>query len=85
MWVKGKGEKVTVKTDARGLARFESLPFPDATHHLNAVLHYFRGANDDEREIDYPFIEGDAYRLKDTQYIPNNATPVNLPEEEDFE
>ena len=74
-WVKGKSEAVTKTTDAAGLVTFDALPFPDMTHQLVAVLHYYRGKEDDPREIDYPFIDSDAYRLKDTQYIPNTATP----------
>ena len=74
-WVKGKSEPKTVKTDERGLAAFEDLPFPGARNQLVAVLHYYRGGQDQSREITYPYIEGDAYRLKDIQYIPNDATP----------
>jgi hypothetical protein len=75
MTVKGKGETVTLKTNEAGLVKFESLPFPDAKHPLIGVLHYYNGAEDQSREITYPYIEGDAYRLKDTQYIPNTVTP----------
>lgn len=75
MWVKGKGEMQSVRTGENGLAVFENLPFPDAKHPLEASLHYFKGANDQAREITYPFIESDAYRLKDSQYIPNTVTP----------
>jgi hypothetical protein len=75
VWVKGKGEKKTIRTDNAGLATVSDLPFPDAKHPLEAVLHYFKGNQDQEREITYPFIESDAYRLKDVQYIPNTVTP----------
>lgn len=74
-WVKGKSEPATQKTDASGLVVFDSLPFPDAKHPLNTVLHYYKGSEDQPREITYPYVEGDAYRLKDTQYIPNTVTP----------
>lgn len=73
-WVKNKGEKVTLVTDADGIAKFENLPFPDATHPLSAVFHYYNNGKDQSRDITYPYIESDAYRLKDTQYIPNTAT-----------
>ncbi len=73
--VTDRSTPVTVKTDAQGVAHFDSLPAPDKEHPLVAVVHYFKGTNDGEREITYPFIESDAKRLKDTQYIPNNATP----------
>jgi hypothetical protein len=74
-WVKGKSEPKTVRTDDNGIVKFDDLPFPDATHRLNVSLHYFKGKVDDAREIEYPFLETDAYRLKDTQYIPNTVTP----------
>jgi hypothetical protein len=74
-WVKGKSEPKTLITDKNGIVKFEDLPFPDAKSRLNAVFHYYRGTKDQSREIEYPYIEGDAYRLKDTQYIPNDATP----------
>lgn len=73
-WVKDKSEPVTVVTDASGLATF-SLPYPDSRHRLNAVFHYYRNGKDQARDVDYPYIESDAYRLKDTQTIPNDATP----------
>jgi len=79
MGVKGKGAPKTIRTDESGLAKFEDLPFPDAKHPLQGVVHYYKGAEDQPREIDYPFIEGDAYRLKDTQYIPNTVTPDAQP------
>jgi hypothetical protein len=76
MSVKGKStEVVTVKTDAMGMAEFTNLPTPDSKHPLQGVLHYYNGKEDDPREITYPFIESDAKRLKDTQYIPNKVTP----------
>ena len=76
MWVKGKSEPKTAVTGANGLATFTDLPFPDVKHHLNAIIHYFRKpGNDDAREIDYPYLDTDAYRLKDSQDIPNTATP----------
>lgn len=76
MSVKGKSTAViTVKTDVNGMAEFDTLPTPDVTHPLMGVLHYYNGKNDDAREITYPFIQSDAKRLKDTQYIPNKATP----------
>lgn len=74
-WVKGKSEPKTIVTDEAGLARFEDLPFPDAKHPLETILHYNAGKGDTDREITYPYIESDAYRLKDIQYIPNTATP----------
>jgi len=74
-WVKGRSEPKTKPTDSNGMATFDDLPAPDATHQLNTVLHYFMGKKDQSREIAYPFIESDAERLKDTQYIPNNAMP----------
>jgi hypothetical protein len=74
-WVKGKSEPKTLVTDNNGIVKFTDLPFPDATHKLNATFHYFRNGNDQSRSIEYPFIEPDAYRMKDTQYIPNDATP----------
>ncbi len=74
-WVEGKSEPKTLVTNAEGIAQFTDLPKPDAQHHLNTVLHYYTGKADQERAIDYPFIPSDAERLKDTQYIPNNATP----------
>ncbi len=73
-YVKGKSEPKTLLTDANGIVKFEDLPFPDAKHPLVGTLHYNTGKGDDPREITYPFIESDAYRLKDTQYIPNSAT-----------
>jgi hypothetical protein len=74
-WVKGKSEPVTLRTDENGIVKFESLPFPDASSKLNVSLHYYKGQTDDAREIEYPYLETDAYRLKDTQYIPNTVTP----------
>ncbi len=74
MAIKGKSQPKTIRTDESGLAKFEDLPYPDAKHPLEGVLHYYKGAEDQPREINYPFIEGDAYRLKDTQYIPNTVT-----------
>ena len=74
-WVEGKSEPRTLITNAEGMAPFTDLPKPDVQHHLNTVLHYYTGKADQERSIDYPFIPSDAERLKDTQYIPNNATP----------
>lgn len=74
-WVKGKSEAKTVVTGADGMANFTDLPKPDATHQLVTVLHYYAGKRDDSREITYPYIESDAERLKDTQYIPNTVTP----------
>jgi hypothetical protein len=73
--VKNRSTPVTVLTDAQGVAHFKHLPAPDKQNQLVTVVHYFKGTNDGEREITYPFIESDAKRLKDTQYIPNNATP----------
>ena len=61
-----------------GLAEYDDLPSPDATHPLVAVLHYYKGNKDNARKITYPFIESDAQRLKDTQYIPNTVTPNPL-------
>jgi hypothetical protein len=78
-WVTKKSEPLTLKTNESGLVIFENLPFPDSKHPLNTVLHYYKGAEDQAREITYPFIESDAYRLKDTQYIPNTATPEPQP------
>ncbi len=75
MSVKGKSEPKTVVTNESGLAQFDDLPFPDAKHPLVGSLHYSTGKGDDPREITYPFIDSDGYRLKDTQYIPNTATP----------
>lgn len=74
-WVKGKSEAQTKITDANGMVEYNDLPTPDTTHQLNTVLHYYMKNRDQSREIAYPFIESDALRLKDTQYIPNNATP----------
>jgi hypothetical protein len=74
-WMKGKSEPKTLRTDKNGIVKFEDLPFPDATHRLNVSLHYYKGKNDQAREIDYPYLETDGYRLKDTQYIPNTVTP----------
>ena len=74
-WVKGKSEPATKVTNSAGMAEWDDLPVPDATHQLNTVLHYYMGKKDQSREIAYPFIQSDAARLKDTQYIPNNATP----------
>ena len=62
-------------TDANGMVEFDDLPTPDTTHQLNTILTYYNGKKDQSREIAYPFIASDATRLKDTQYIPNNATP----------
>lgn len=74
-WVKGRSEPQTKVTNADGMIEWDDLPTPDTTHQLNTVLHYYIGKKDQSREIAYPFIESDAARLKDTQYIPNNATP----------
>lgn len=74
-WVKGKSEPKTYRTNESGFLKVEDLPYPDVKHHLNAVLHYYKGKNDQPREIDYPFLDTDAYRLKDSQYIPNTVTP----------
>ncbi|MCG3205060.1 MAG: hypothetical protein KCHDKBKB_01777 [Elusimicrobia bacterium] len=74
-WVKGKSEPQTKTTNVDGIVEWNDLPTPDATHQLNTVLHYYMKKKDQSREISYPFIESDATRLKDTQYIPNNATP----------
>ena len=79
LWVKGKSEPKSYRTNESGLLKAEDLPYPDVKHHLNAVLHYFKGKDDQPREIDYPFIDSDAYRLKDTQYIPNTVTPDPAP------
>ncbi len=73
-FVKGLSEPKTMRTDKNGIVKFEDLPFPDAKHRLNMSLHYYKGQNDQAREIDYPYLETDAYRLKDTQYIPNTVT-----------
>ena len=75
MSIKGQATPITQVTNESGLAQFDDLPYPDAKHPLMGALHYNTGKGDDPREITYPFIEGDAYRLKDTQYIPNTATP----------
>jgi hypothetical protein len=75
MSVKGKSQPVTKTTDEAGFVQWDDLPFPDAKHPLQGVLHYNTGKGDEPREISYPFIDGDAYRLKDTQYIPNTAQP----------
>ena len=74
-WVKGKSEPKTYRTNESGFLKVEDLPYPDVKHHLNATLHYYKGKNDQPLEIDYPFLETDAYRLKDAQYIPNTVTP----------
>lgn len=74
-WVAGKSEPKTVRTNKAGLAIFDDLPFPDATHRLNTVLHTYTGAGESTREIAYPYLQTDAYRLKDTQYVPNTVTP----------
>lgn len=74
-WVQGKSEPKTIVTDAAGMAEFTDLPFPDTKNQLAATLHYYKGKKDQSREIVYPFIPSDAERLKDTQYIPNTATP----------
>jgi hypothetical protein len=74
-WVKGLSQPETIRTDKNGIVKFEDLPFPDAAHHLNVSLHYYKGSIDDAREIDYPYLDTDGYRLKDTQYVPNTATP----------
>jgi ribosomal protein S6E (S10) len=73
--VTGRSEPATKLTDEKGIAHFDDLPAPDKSHPLVSVVHYYRGQNDGEREITYPFIESDAKRLKDTQYIPNDSTP----------
>jgi hypothetical protein len=78
-WVKGKSEPKTVVTDEDGIAIFPDLPFPETRNQLMAVFRYFNGKQDASREITYPYIDSDAYRLKDTQYIPNAAT-AELPE-----
>lgn len=65
----------TIATDAKGVAHFDTLPTPDKQNPVVAVVHYYRGPDDAERDITYPFIESDAKRLTDTQYIPNDATP----------
>lgn len=78
-FVKGKSEAVTVRTNERGLAQFDNLPFPSMKNQLIATVHYYKGADDQPREIAYPYIEGDAYRLKDVQYIPNTVTPDPAP------
>ena len=75
MHVKGKSEPKTYTTDQSGLIKADDLPFPGMKNQLVAVLHYFSGKEDQPREIVYPFIESDAYRLKDIQYIPNTVTP----------
>lgn len=75
MSVKGKGAPITVVTNESGLAQFDNLPFPEAKQPLMGVVHYFNGQKDASREITYPYLDSDAYRLKDTQYIPNMATP----------
>lgn len=74
-WVKGKGEPKTVKTDKNGIAIFNDLPFPDVKQRLNIAFHYYKGQMDQTRSIEYPYLDTDAYRMKDTQYIPENATP----------
>ena len=76
-WIKGKSEndKRTKVTDASGIAQFDDLAQPDVTHPLVTVLHYYNGAKDNSRQITYPYIDSDRERLKDTQYIPNDATP----------
>lgn len=79
MAVKGKGQPVTVATNEQGLAQFDNLPFPDVKNPLMASLAYASGKNADPREFTYPYLETDAYRLKDIQYIPNTATPDPLP------
>jgi hypothetical protein len=73
--VTNRSTPVTIETDAKGVAHFDSLPTPDKQNPLVAVVHYYRGPNDADRDITYPFIESDAKRLTDTQYIPNDATP----------
>ena len=73
-WVKGKSEAKTLVTNESGLVTFTDLPFPDQKHPLEAAFHYYKGQDDQTREITYPFIETDAYRLKDIQDIPNTAT-----------
>jgi hypothetical protein len=75
LWVIGKSEPRTFTTNEAGMIEVTDLPFPDAKNQLAAVLHYYTGKNDQEREITYPYIQSDAFRLKDTQYIPNTATP----------
>ncbi len=74
-WVKGKSEPVTQVTDKFGVARFENLPFPDAKQRLNIAFRYYKGQMDQTRAIEYPYLDTDAYRMKDTQYIPENVTP----------
>jgi hypothetical protein len=74
-WVKGKGEPKILKTDKNGIAKFTDLPFPDAKQRLNISFHYYKGTMDQTRSIEYPYLDTDAYRMKDTQYIPENDTP----------
>ena len=74
-WVKGKCEPKTIKTGPDGIAEFTDLPMPDTMHQVVSVLHYYNGAKDGARKITYPYLESDAVRMKDTQYIPNPATP----------
>jgi hypothetical protein len=75
MSVKGKSEPKTKMTNDAGIAQFDDLAFPDKKNPLMGAVHYYNGKRDDTREITYPYIESDAFRLKDTQYIPNDATP----------
>ncbi|MBV9080933.1 MAG: hypothetical protein JO102_07435 [Elusimicrobia bacterium] len=82
MSVKGVSPQPETKvTDESGLATWDDLPFPDMKHQLIGVVHYYKpGSKEDEaREIRYPYIESDAYRLKDTQDIPDNATADPAP------
>jgi hypothetical protein len=74
-WVKGKGEPKTITTDKNGIAIFSDLPFPDPKQNLNIAFHYYKGKVDQTRSISYPYLDTDAYRMKDTQYIPENVTP----------
>lgn len=76
VWVKGKSEPRTFVTDSAGMIKLNDLPTPDIQHQLVTALHYCNGKNEDKRQIAYPFITSDSERLKDTQYIPNNATPA---------
>ena len=50
--MKGLSEPKTIRTDSNGIVKFEDLPFPDAKHRLNVSLHYYKGQNDQAREID---------------------------------
>lgn len=74
-WVKGKSEPTTLVTDKNGIVKFTDLPFPDAKQRLNITFRYYKNDKDVSRSIEYPYLDTDAYRLKDTQYIPDNVTP----------